>query len=682
MKKILWFSIIAILFSCFNNSIFATLSTPVLTSPANNATNVPLPVTFLWNNVSGATYYRLQVYIGINVIIDTTNIAGTQITISSLLGQTQYRWRVKAYNSNDSSAFSAYFTFTTAVAAPPVPLLLAPPNGTSGVSVTPLIDWSDVPNAQTYRLQLGTDQNFNTTTIDIPGLTSSQYQITGGSPLSNGTAYYWRVNASNTGGTSQWSTVWNFSTIAAPPPAPTLFNPANGATNISLTPNMTWSNVNGATSYHLQIATNGSFNNSIIYDSTSIPATQLMLPSGILGGPFTYYWRVSSINAGGEGGFSVVFHFTTVTGPPPPPILLVPVIGATCVSRFPLLDWQDTPGATGYRIQISTDASYTNLVVNTTTTASQYQVTGNVLLNNTMYYWHVSASNAGGPGPYSTTWTFTTLPVNPLAPVLLTPANNATGVSLTPSLVWQRGANATAYRLQVSYTSTFNNGTIVVDQQNLSDTTYNVPAGTLNGNQTYYWRVSSSNCAATSTYSTVFHFTTLQTISVNLKVLLEGFYNGSEQVPDTVRMYLAQATGSHLKIDSSKVALSSTGSNTTSFTHAPNGSYYLVVIHRNHLETWSSLPVALSTGNTVNYDFSTAPNKAYGNNMKQVGSVWVFYGGDINQDGTIDPDDYTLFKTQYGRDGYIPSDLNGDTFADGYDLLILYSNFFISKITP
>jgi hypothetical protein len=61
--------------------------------------------------------------------------------------------------------------------------------------------------------------------------------------------------------------------------------------------------------------------------------------------------------------------------------------------------------------------------------------------------------------------------------------------------------------------------------------------------------------------------------------------------------------------------------------------------------------------------------------MKQVGSAWVFFGGDINQDGNVDPDDYTMYKSQFGRDGYKPSDLNGDNFIDGYDLPILYSNF-------
>ncbi len=681
MKKIFTVSLLLLLTCCITNFSYATLPTPVLLNPANGATNVALPVIFSWNGVTGATYYRIQIYIGINLVEDISNIAATQYTDTTLLGQTQYRWRLRAYSPTDSSAWSGYFVFTTAVAPPPVPTLISPPNNAVDVSRTPLMDWSDVPNAQTYHLQVSTAPTFGTTVIDIPGLTSSQYQITGANPLANSTTYYWRVDATNGGGTSQWSAVWSFATIPAPPPPPTLLTPANGATGVSLTPTLTWQTLAGGVTFHVQIATDNTFNNTI-FDSTEITPAQITVPPGILGGLITYYWRVSAKNTGGEGIFSTIFHFTTITGPPPPPILLVPANGATCVNRFPLLDWQDTPGATSYRVQISPDQNFTTTVINVTVTASQYQVVGNVLNNNTIYYWHIAAINTGGQGNYSATWNFSTVPVLPQAPVLSTPANNATGVSLTPRLVWNRGLNATTYRLQVSYTNTFANNTIVVDQQNLVDTFYNVNTGALNGNQSYYWRVLSTNCAGTSVYSTVFHFTTLQTISLNLRVLLEGFYNGSTQVQDTIKVYLASSTGSHQIVDSSVAYLSSTGTDTSSFTHAPNGSYYVVIIHRNHLETWSALPVALSTGSTIGYDFTTAQNKAYGNNMKQVGSAWVLYGGDINQDGTIDPDDYTLFKTQYGRDGYIPSDLNGDTFADGNDLLILYSNFFISKITP
>ena len=68
--------------------------------------------------------------------------------------------------------------------------------------------------------------------------------------------------------------------------------------------------------------------------------------------------------------------------------------------------------------------------------------------------------------------------------------------------------------------------------------------------------------------------------------------------------------------------------------------------------------------------------------MKQVGSVWVLWGGDANQDGFVSPADYDVFKPMFGHGGYLNCDFNGDGFVDGYDLLILNANFGKSKCGP
>lgn len=682
MKKYLTYSVLLIFYCCLVNTTYATLTTPTLLTPPNGAMNVTIPVTCTWTTVSGATSYRFQVQdVGSNVKLDTiVPGGGCTIPVGILAGQTQYFWRVKAKSATDSSAFSGYWNFTTAVSAPPPPQPQQPPNGAINVSVTPLIQWSTSPGATSYRLQVSLDSLFGNPSFDFPGLTSNQYQFTIANPLANGTLYFWRVNASNGGGTSGWSTIWHFATAPAPPPPPTLLLPPNGGIGVSLTPLMSWSSVVGATSYHLRISQTSNFG-TLIYDTNFFTGTQITVPAGILSGNQLYYWTVSSINAGGEGTSQAPFHFTTQVGPPPAPVLLLPANGATCVSRFPLLDWSDSPTATSYTLQISTDSTFSTFVLNQSGIAtSQFQIVTNILANNTTYFWRVRAVNGSGNGQFSAVFKFTTMPVVPSAPTLLQPPNGATGISLTPTMIWTRGANAAYYRIQICANNTFAQNQLVVDVTNLLDTFYIVPQGALQGNHQYFWRVYSINCTGQN-LSTVFNFTTISTISLNLKVYLEGFYNGSTQVPDTVRVYLANSV-THVRVDSSKSVLSATGTDTLSFIHAPNASYYIVITHRNHLETWSSITISFATGSLTSYDFTTASSKAFGNNMKQVGSAWVLYGGDINQDGTIDNDDYTVYKSQFGRDGYIPSDLNGDNFADGYDLPVLYSNYFVSKITP
>ena len=68
--------------------------------------------------------------------------------------------------------------------------------------------------------------------------------------------------------------------------------------------------------------------------------------------------------------------------------------------------------------------------------------------------------------------------------------------------------------------------------------------------------------------------------------------------------------------------------------------------------------------------------------MKQVGSVFVLYGGDANQDGYVDPTDYTIYRNQFGLSGYRNADFNGDGFVDGYDTPIIYNNFGKSYARP
>ena len=63
---------------------------------------------------------------------------------------------------------------------------------------------------------------------------------------------------------------------------------------------------------------------------------------------------------------------------------------------------------------------------------------------------------------------------------------------------------------------------------------------------------------------------------------------------------------------------------------------YIVVKHRNAIQTWSALPMSMNSG-TVSYDFSTAATQAYGQNEVEAESgVWALYSGDLVADENID----------------------------------------------
>jgi len=678
MKKILSF-LILLLFILANQSFAKVPPPPNLIYPPCNGTNIPTVLTFDWSDMPSATLYAMRVYDdAFNIVSYHTNLNVSQFYSSGELSQnTHYNWQARAVNGPDTN-WSAFCGFTTTISAPSPPTLVYPPNDTTNMPVTVLtFIWNPSSGAQSYHLQISTDPNFNTMTFNIPGLTTTQWTITPPTQLAYGTMYYWRVNATNTGGTSGWSTVWHFATIPAPPSPPTLISPPNHATNVGLTPLMDWSDVSGVDGYQLQIATDPGFVN-VILEVTTFPSTY-QVQSGTLSGNTHYYWHVRSHNVGGYGPWAAYFDFTTMPAPPARPILVAPPNGATCQLRNPTFSWNSVPTATSYLLQVGTDSTFNSgVIIAVTISAISYTPPANALNVNTLYYWRVRAYNSSGSGDFSDVWHLTTVPPLPAVPTLSYPCSQS-GMPLTFTFRWNRSAGAVNYEIQVSPNSSFT--TTIVSQANIVDSFYTIPTGLLQGGATYYWHVRAWNCAGNSAYSNNCNFTTMTTLSANIKVFLEGFYSSSAQtqVQDTIDVILANSTSPWAFRDSSMIYLSTGGTGVCSFGYAPSGSYYIVVRHRNHLETWSSLPVIFTPGNPVNYDFTTASNKAYGNNMKQVGSVWVFYAGDINQDGQILAEDYTMMVSQFGKDGYIGSDLNGDNFVDGYDLPILYSNFFKTK---
>lgn len=178
-------------------------------------------------------------------------------------------------------------------------------------------------------------------------------------------------------------------------------------------------------------------------------------------------------------------------------------------------------------------------------------------------------------------------------------------------------------------------------------------------------------------YTSKRDFRIVGAIKVNLTYLMEGFWNGATQVPDTIRGYLAETTGAHLFVDSARVHLSTSGGGMLVFPSAPTGNYYLVVRHRNHLETWSSTAQSLVKGTTSigSYDFSAGPGTAYGTEaLKPEGLLYVTWGGDVNQDGVVDFLDRNLTWNDRGSTGYLSTDCNGDNSTNAADDAIALAN--------
>jgi hypothetical protein len=187
---------------------------------------------------------------------------------------------------------------------------------------------------------------------------------------------------------------------------------------------------------------------------------------------------------------------------------------------------------------------------------------------------------------------------------------------------------------------------------------------------------------------------------VNLKVFIEGYYvGGSGMRPvqsnqgignsatdtDLITVQLRNST-THTLEASIITTLQTDGNAVCTFPSGPNGSYYLTVKGTNFIETWSANPINVGP-TTTTYDFSTAANKAFGNNMAELEpGVFGCFSGDLNQDELIDSSDYSLWETDANNFefGNFNTDLNGDGNVDSsdYSLWESNSNNFITVLKP
>ena len=177
---------------------------------------------------------------------------------------------------------------------------------------------------------------------------------------------------------------------------------------------------------------------------------------------------------------------------------------------------------------------------------------------------------------------------------------------------------------------------------------------------------------------------------LNLTCFIQGYWDGTgamlpvlanqgiASVPgacDSMMVELHNSVAPYAVSYSTKTIMNTNGIATCTFPFI-TGSYYIVLKHRNALETWSAVPVIMSTS-PVSYNFSTSNSQAYGANQVQLSNgAWAIYSGDLNVDQNIDLLDTPFLETAIGNFsfGYYPTDLNGDGNVDLLDTPVLETN--------
>lgn len=191
----------------------------------------------------------------------------------------------------------------------------------------------------------------------------------------------------------------------------------------------------------------------------------------------------------------------------------------------------------------------------------------------------------------------------------------------------------------------------------------------------YFWRIKAYTSPTAFRFSNqILNFSSKY--ALNLNVLIQGFYNSINMIPDSVTVELRSSNPPYSFIDSDKKIVSANGNAVFYFSNVMNSeSYYIVVKHRNSIETWSKLPQQFIEG-TMNYDFTNSSGSAFGNNLILKGTKWCIYGGDVNQDGFVDLTDLLLIDNDSFNflNGYVSTDIDGDGLVSALDLNIVDNN--------
>lgn len=204
---------------------------------------------------------------------------------------------------------------------PAAPSLGSPANGAVNQALWVSVTWSGIGNG-VYRLQVSTDAAFASLILDQGGLSGYRASRSLSGLLTRSTTYYWRMNVTINGLTSNWSEVRRFTTASiSVPPAPVLVSPANYATNVSVSPTLVWEAAPDATYYYVSFSDDplfGADNEDAMFvtfyaSTTSLQVNNLLNYLGHSGVPTTVYWKVMAVNSW-MGPWSATRQFTIDPG--------------------------------------------------------------------------------------------------------------------------------------------------------------------------------------------------------------------------------------------------------------------------------------------------------------------------------------------------------------------------------
>jgi gliding motility-associated-like protein len=243
------------------------------------------------------------------------------------------------------------------------PLLISPQDGDINVAVDATITWQDVTGVTGYIISIGTTDG-GTDIINQRNVGSAtSFTPPVGLPENSRifvTISLFFLNQPNITCSSE-----SFETedVTTTPDCTIISNIVDGEVGVSVFTNILWNYASRATDYDIIIGTAPGLG-----DITDTNVTTLSFnPPGELPASTLIYVQVIPANGNGIASNCMEISFTTgaLATLPGCTSLISPANGDINVPLTPLIEWQEVPGATGYRVTIGTSPTETNILDNT-----------------------------------------------------------------------------------------------------------------------------------------------------------------------------------------------------------------------------------------------------------------------------------------------------------------------------
>ena len=198
-----------------------------------------------------------------------------------------------------------------------------------------------------------------------------------------------------------------------------------------------------------------------------------------------------------------------------PPVLISPLNNSLNVQINPTIQWNTALDATSYSIQVSTNPSFDNTIINQNDiTTTYYNLSG--LAYNSLYYWRVRANDTTQTSQWSTVWTFQTIEeLEQTMPILIYPVNNEIVNRTGVNLIWGKVGGALSYNVQVSTTNNFDE--LIINGLSINDSSYRAVG--LFSNMVYYWRVNATNGFDTTEWSEIGCFEVIMQDNIRMSLI-------------------------------------------------------------------------------------------------------------------------------------------------------------------